>query len=223
MSGTLTLKGAVVQNTVPGTVPLSIFFWDHNNKMVLEVKPGEVTPFESIVAQYITVFLSQSAKKYFFPKSITLKPGNVIVFNPTMGRVKTATIFAEGKQVAQFDMVSSSALTDTPDDTAIAAHTDMYMDKVLALAHLHVLLGSTKEAFNADLKSRGIADTATTKKLTKDQFDIVNKGNAAIRLEGTATDEGDQQIYDETAMLCTAVNTRLDRHCQRCASRPVGH
>jgi hypothetical protein len=119
MSGTLTLKGAVVQNTVPGTVPLSIFFWDHNNKMVLEVKPGEVTPFESIVAQYITVFLSQSAKKYFFPKSITLKPGNVIVFNPTMGRVKTATIFAEGKQVAQFDMVSSSALTDTPDDTAM--------------------------------------------------------------------------------------------------------
>jgi replicative DNA helicase len=99
----------------------------------------------------------------------------------------------------------------------------MYMDKVLALAHLHVLLGSTKEAFNADLKSRGVADTATTKKLTKDQFDIVNKGNAAIRLEGTATDEGDQQIYDETAMLCTAVNTRLDRHCQRCASRPVGH
>ena len=87
--------------------------------------------------------------------------------------------------------------------------SDPYLEKILALAHLHALLGSSRAQFNADLEARNIQDDTPTKQLSKDQFDLINKSNVTIQLKGTDSAESDQTIFNETAMLATAVNTRL--------------
>lgn len=95
-------------------------------------------------------------------------------------------------------------------EVAMATHTDPYLHKTLTLAKLYALMGSTQDEFNADLEARAFTDTTLTKKLTREQFDLVNKANSStMGLKGKASDESDQDIYDETAILCTAVNTRL--------------
>jgi hypothetical protein len=211
MSESLFLQSSIVSNAAPlGSLGrLSIWLYDSNDKLLLTVRPGEVSPAESFVATHVCVFMGVGAKKYFFPKKITVMPGDVIVFTPVLGGLKTVTVFSNGKQVDQFNLVSPSSGAADTSDSAVAAHSDTYMDKVLALAHVHALLGSTRDEFNADLKARAIADTAETKKLTKPQYDLINSANASIRLEGSSTEQTDQEIYDETAMLCDAVNTRL--------------
>lgn len=210
MSALLTANSAIVTNSLSGSTDnLSVWLYDRNEKLVLTVDPGQVSDAVSFVAHSVR-FLNFNGKEWFFPNNITLNPGDVIVFTPVRSGTKNVTVFSHGVQTNSFTLKSSlSSTMSKTADVAMAAHTDPYLHKVFTLAKLHVLMGSTRDEFNADLKARAFTDTTPTKKLTREQFDLVNKANSTVRLEGTASDESDQDIYDETAMLCTAVNTRL--------------
>ena len=84
-----------------------------------------------------------------------------------------------------------------------------FLEKISTLARLHVLLGSTREVFEADITARGLKDDTPTKRLTKEQFDAVNKAIVTVKLnsDDSSTQE-DQATYDHSSMLATMVNTR---------------
>ncbi|KAL8795957.1 MAG: hypothetical protein Q9182_007442 [Xanthomendoza sp. 2 TL-2023] len=89
------------------------------------------------------------------------------------------------------------------------AGSDPYLKKIFALAQLHAALGSSREVFNADIIARGIKDETPTKKLTKDQFDFINTAITSVHLNSTEVVDGDQDVFDQTAMLAAMVNTRI--------------
>ncbi|KAL8989290.1 MAG: hypothetical protein Q9169_008390, partial [Polycauliona sp. 2 TL-2023] len=93
--------------------------------------------------------------------------------------------------------------------TVTHAGSDPYLKKIFALAQLHAALGSSREVFNADIIARGIKDETPTKKLTEEQFNLINTTNTSVHLTGTEVVDGDQDIFDQTAMLTTMVNTRI--------------
>lgn len=210
MVGTLVSRGAIVSNAPAGsTIPLSVWLYDSNDRVVLSLQSGIVSALVSFTAHHMRTFNSSTAKTYFFPKNITLNPGQIIVFSPVMGGLKTVAVFTGGTQTDTFDMVTTLSQESGSDKAMMLAHTDSYMGKVLTLAKLHALLGSSRKEFNDHLASLNIKDEAETKKLTKPQFDLINSANATVQLQGSKTDLDDQTIFDETSMLCTAVNTRL--------------
>ncbi|KAL8774326.1 MAG: hypothetical protein Q9209_001077 [Squamulea sp. 1 TL-2023] len=89
------------------------------------------------------------------------------------------------------------------------AGSDPYLKKIFALAQLRTALGSSREVFNAEIIARGIKDETPTKRLTKEQFDLINTTNTSVHLKSTEPAGDDQDVFDQTAMLATMVNTRI--------------
>ncbi|OOQ91432.1 hypothetical protein PEBR_00639 [Penicillium brasilianum] len=210
MAALLTANSAIVSNSISGSTDhLSVWLYDKNEKLVLAVDSSQVFHPISFAAHSIR-FLGFNGKEWTFPYNITLNPGDVIVFTPVHSRTKNVNVFSHGLGINSFTLKTSLSPTMSQTaEVAMATHTDPYLHRIFTLAKLHALMGSTRDEFNADLEARAFTDTTPTKKLTREQFDLVNKANSTVRLEGTASDESDQDIYDETAMLRTAVSTRV--------------
>ncbi|CEO58432.1 hypothetical protein PMG11_03156 [Penicillium brasilianum] len=210
MAALLMANSEIVSNSISGSTDhLFVCLYDKNEKLVLTIDSGQVFHSVSFVAHSVR-FLRFNGKEWFFPNNITLNPGDMIARTPVHSGTKNVNVFSHGLQITSFTLIASlSSNMSKTAEVAMVTHTDPYLHKTFTLAKLHALMGSTRDEFNADLEARTFTDTTPTKKLTREQFDLVNKANSTVRLEGTASDESDQDIYDETAMLCTAVSTRV--------------
>ena len=216
MANTLTLNYAIVSNvTVGGPLHPTIRFFDNLDQEVGRVDSGQVLHNATFVATYVRTWLPHSIK-YNFPFVVALNPGETIVFSIKANRKRAYVLTQPGLDprltfdLLPGDMVTALGAMGLKADAALEVKPlDEYMKKVLALAHLHALLGSTREKFNSDLKARGIKDTAPLTKLSQEEFKAINDATPRVRLQGSATSQSDQQIYDESAMLSTAVNARL--------------
>lgn len=211
MSYSLTLQNSIVSHAAPRVVSIyPLFFYDRNGKLIFRLAPGEVKGPVTAVVSTLRLFNMPTAMQYTFPKNVTLNPGQAIVFSDIFLKLgDSVTVWSQGKQVDAFNMDDSGPTLDAMHDATHLIKNDTYWNKVLALAKMHAVMGSTRKQFNADLKQRNLTDDTPTKKLTKDQFDYTAKTTATVQLTGKDSAEDDQTIYDESAMLFTAVNTRL--------------
>ncbi|KAJ0381980.1 hypothetical protein COL922a_013473 [Colletotrichum nupharicola] len=91
----------------------------------------------------------------------------------------------------------------------MSGRIDTYLEKLFALAHVHALLGSTVQEFEADLARRAIPDDTELSKLSQEEFNQVNNANTTVRLKGNKPESDDQDIYDKTAFLACVINARL--------------
>ena len=180
-----------------------------NEVLRLQVReaPGyvDIRPNTSVTGNYtITAISFQLGRNYLFQENQQLNVGDKIFFkgNPNSGYL---IVTRSG---------TDSAYNLTPQATHLGSWAryqvpeDKYIKTLLALAAYHSIKGSSKEEFQADWKSRNIADDTPTTPLTKDEFLTVNNANSTVRLQGTETQPTDQTLFDQAGMLSTALNTR---------------
>lgn len=146
--------------------------------------------------------------------TFTHNGNNAVVYNITNpGNIALLNTFLTAVALNPFPVIPMPfGETENPlkvPHAAPYANSDPYLKKLFALASLHAALGSSREVFNADIIARGIKDDTPTKRLTQDQFDLINNANTSVQLEGTQPEISDQDIFDQTAMLATMVNTRI--------------
>ncbi|KAH7320595.1 hypothetical protein B0I35DRAFT_500699 [Stachybotrys elegans] len=143
-----------------------------------------------------------------FPQDISINPGDALLFVGDLGQTK-ATVFMSGQDNYTFDLVRNLPANTPLESAGLAAHSDDYLPRMLALAHEHALMGSTKEQFHKALAESDIKNTANLQKLTNGQFKAVNAANATVQLQGDQSVAEDQSQFDEAAMLACSFNTRL--------------
>ncbi|KFH40786.1 hypothetical protein ACRE_085210 [Hapsidospora chrysogenum ATCC 11550] len=209
MSGQLSCYGGHISNpVVDKEYRVSVFLYDRDDTCVLNLMPDQVVYGRSFNASYLKVRHSPDARKFCFPRNVNVNPGDAFVFSMEPGKL-CATFFHGAKSEYSITFTRGRSPDALKEHAIMTAHTDSYLHKVLTLAKVHALLGSTRAEFNQALAASKVRDTVESEKLTKDQFKAANEANATVQLKGDKSVPGDQDIFDQTAMLACGVNSRL--------------
>ncbi|KAL2877588.1 hypothetical protein SGCOL_007114 [Colletotrichum sp. CLE4] len=200
--------GGQVSNPAAGKYKLSCFLYDDADHLKCSLAPNDILASQSFTATRLRVYHSPVHTFWYFPEAIRVNPGDTIVFSLTFG-AKKATIFRGAEVSTVVELLKGPSPDALGEYAAMIGHTDTYLEKFFALAHVHALLGSTVQEFEADLARRAIPDDTELSKLSPEQFKEINNANATVRLQGNKTSFDDQDIYDKTAFLACVVNARL--------------
>jgi hypothetical protein len=219
--GYIICTGATLANSAdPLTIRAIIRLFDDANSILATIGSGNFsTPPGPIAIHHLQIIspgpgatLNFGFPDFFY---VNANNGDSVTFSIGQGQEDIAVsidiIFSgpghritfKGIRQLAADPSSSSFLSLPAPDAG-----DTYLQKVSILAKFHSLMGNTSEDFEHDLKYRGVQDTKPVTPLTKDEFKLIDNSVSTIRLMGSDTTESDQQIYDETAMLCSAINAR---------------
>jgi hypothetical protein len=215
--GLVSLNGAFVTNSRDGGVSVDIRFLDQTllgNQVVGPILTSghfsaltlRFTAVQFRIGDWATVFSVPDDASIIIGRDACV---TFFVTNPPTGLALSLVTEFTGTQNKMIIAMRRQLEEPRPVSFRILAMTnDIYLEKLLSLSNFHSLMGNSSNDLIYDINLRGLRDSVPSTKLSLDDFKLIDNSITNIRLLGSATEDSDQAVFDETAMLSSAISVR---------------